>query len=253
MPCATGNVATSRSVDGGCLPPERALRALPRGYFQTENEKEPRPFIFCFQISSGGAGGEAPPRATPAPRAKAYRLATSKGSAITEQAIEHTFAAKPGAGLDQHRQDTFDVDRLREGFTNPVEQVTERCFAVGITNRAVKTRTRREVGQLAVVRKTPVAPPQLANKRVGIGQAHLAHVGLTDMANHHFAFDRVPLHQQGDLGVATGARVLEQAQATAFIEGNAPAIAVRACTPATLHQAGKAEHNIGRDVGAHAQ
>ena len=181
------------------------------------------------------------------------RAIAEKPVAITEQAIEHAFAAKLGAGLNQHRQDAFDVNRLREGFTDPVEQVTERCFAVGITNRAVKTRTRRKVGQLAIVRKTPVASPQLANKRVGIGQAHLAHVGLADMANHHFAFDRVTLYQQGDFGVATGGRVLEQAQAPAFIEGNAPAITMRASTPAALHQAGKAEHNISRDVGAHAQ
>jgi hypothetical protein len=88
---------------------------------------------------------------------------------------------------------------------------------------------------------------------VGVGQAHLADIGLADMADHHFTLDGVTLHQQGDFRLAAGGRVLEQAQATTFVEGDAPTVAVGAGTPTALHQPGKAEHDIGGDVGTHAQ
>lgn len=88
---------------------------------------------------------------------------------------------------------------------------------------------------------------------MGIGQADLADVGLTNMANHDFALDGITLHQLCDFRFAAGCRVLKQTQATALVEGNAPAIAMRTGAAATLHQPGKAEDNVGRDVGAHAQ
>ncbi|MNM78681.1 hypothetical protein D3C81_905910 [compost metagenome] len=101
--------------------------------------------------------------------------------------------------------------------------------------------------------ETPVAPPQLTDERMRVGQGDLADVGLADVPDHHFALDRIALHQVRDLRLAARRRVLEQPQSTAFIEGNAPAIAVRAGASAALHQPGEAEHDIGRDIGAHAQ
>ncbi|MCY1177874.1 hypothetical protein D9M73_181990 [compost metagenome] len=88
---------------------------------------------------------------------------------------------------------------------------------------------------------------------MGVGQAHLADVGLADVADDHFALDRVALHQVGHFRLAAGGRVLEQAQAAAFVEADTPAIAVRARAPTALHQPGEAEHDIGRDIGTHAQ
>lgn len=73
------------------------------------------------------------------------------------------------------------------------------------------------------------------------------------MANHHFTFDGITLHQPRDFRFAARGRVLEQAQATTFIERDAPTVAVGAGTPTALHQPGKAEHDIGGDVGTHAQ
>ena len=54
-------------------------------------------------------------------------------------------------------------------------------------------------------------------------------------------------------GHAAGDRVLEQAQAATFIEGDAPAVLVRPGLAASLHEAGEAEHDIGGHVGAHAK
>ncbi|MNL40332.1 hypothetical protein D3C87_1626750 [compost metagenome] len=101
--------------------------------------------------------------------------------------------------------------------------------------------------------ETPVAAPQFTDERVGVGQADLADVGLADMPDHHFALDRVALHQIGHFRLTTRRRVLEQAQTATFVEGDTPAVTVRTGTPATLHQPGKAEHDVGRDIGAHAQ
>ena len=101
--------------------------------------------------------------------------------------------------------------------------------------------------------ETPVTAPQLAYERVGIGEADLADVGLADMPDHDLALDRVALNQVRDFRLAARRRVLEQTQAPAFIEGDAPAVAMRTGTAATLHQPGEAEHDIGRHIGAHAQ
>lgn len=88
---------------------------------------------------------------------------------------------------------------------------------------------------------------------MGVGQADLADVGLADVPDHHFALDRIALHQVRDFRFGARRRVLEQAQASAFIEGDAPPVAVRTGAAAALHQPGEAEHDIGRDIGAHAQ
>ena len=47
--------------------------------------------------------------------------------------------------------------------------------------------------------------------------------------------------------------VVKAAQTLAFVEGNAPAIPVRTDLAAASHQAGKAEADVGRDIGAHAE
>ncbi|MCY1413926.1 hypothetical protein D9M71_293640 [compost metagenome] len=147
----------------------------------------------------------------------------------------------------------LDVDRLGERRAYPVEQVAERRFTVGVAHRPVKANLGLKAGQLPVMGETPVAPPQFADKGVGIGQADLADIGLADVADNHFALDRITLHQVGDFRFAAGRRVLEHAQATPLVEADAPAIAVGAGAPAPLHQPGKAENDIGRHVGAHAQ
>ncbi|MCY1424405.1 hypothetical protein D9M71_401490 [compost metagenome] len=173
--------------------------------------------------------------------------------AVAQQAVEHPFLAVFEAGLDQHRQEDFRHHRFGEGTAHAVQQVAEGGFAVGVAYRAVEAFRRLEAGQLSVVGEAPVAPPELTHEGVGVGQADLADVGLANMADHRLALDRIALHQARHFGFDAGRGVLEQAQAAAFIEADAPAIAVRAGAAAALHQAGEAEDDIGGDVGAHAK
>ncbi len=126
--------------------------------------------------------------------------------AVTQQAIEHALVTVFGTGLDQRRQQLFDLDRLREGFADTIEQITEGRLAVSIAHRTVERDTRAEVSQLAVVRKAPVTAPEFTHERMGVGQADLAHIGLTNMANHHFTFDGITLHQLRDFRLAAGSR-----------------------------------------------
>ncbi|MCY1413935.1 hypothetical protein D9M71_293730 [compost metagenome] len=147
----------------------------------------------------------------------------------------------------------INLDRFGKRRAYPVEQIAECRFAVGIAHRSVKADFGLETGQLAVMGEAPVAPPQLADKGMGVGQADLADIGLADVADDHFALDRVALHQVGNFRFAAGCRVLKYTQPTSFVETDPPAIAMRAGAATTLHQPGKAENDIGRHVGAHAQ
>src|SRR5690606_18523040 len=143
--------------------------------------------------------------------------------------------------------------RLGKGAPHTVEQIAECGFAVGLAHGPIEAAGALQAGQLAVVRETPVAPPQFTAEGMGIDQTDLADVGLTDMADDHFAFDRVALHQLRHLGLAARPRVLEQAQIALLIETDAPAIAMRAGATTALHQPGETEDDIGGYIGAHAE
>nr|GFD26969.1 hypothetical protein [Tanacetum cinerariifolium] len=74
-------------------------------------------------------------------RPRIRRDATSSSGqpvAITEQAVEHAFAAVLAAGFDQGRQQLFDLDRLWKTFTHPVQQIAEGRFAVGVPHRPIE-------------------------------------------------------------------------------------------------------------------
>lgn len=147
--------------------------------------------------------------------------------AIAQQAVEDSLTAVFDAGAKQNRQQVVRWAAVREIQADAVQQVAEGALAVGVANRAVDALRRLEVGELAVMREAPVLPPQLANERMGIDQRNLAHIGVADVADHHFALDEVALHHLRHFGLATRDRVLEQAQAATFIEGDAPAVLVR--------------------------
>ena len=70
-----------------------------------------------------------------------------------------------------------------------------------------------------------------------VGEADAPVGGLADMADDIEAFYRMAAHQIRDLRIDAGARIVEGAAAQAFIERDAPAVAVFARAPAPLHQA----------------
>src|SRR3546814_13066858 len=84
---------------------------------------------------------------------------------------EHALAAVFGAGLDQRRQQLLHLHRLWERLAHAVKQIAERRLAVGIAHRTIEACARLEIGELPIVRETPVAAPQLTHERVGVGQA----------------------------------------------------------------------------------
>jgi len=91
-----------------------------------------------------------------------------------------------------------------------VEQVAEEGFAVGIAHGAELSGLWGKVGQLAVVGEGPVLPPEFAGKRMGIGQADTADVGLANMADDVFRLYRIGLDQFGDGGVVAWVRVVKK-------------------------------------------
>ena len=127
-------------------------------------------------------------------------------------------------------------------------------LAVGVAYRAVPPRGQPLVtGQLAIVGKGPVTAPQFAGKGVGVFQGDTPPVRLPDMADHGTALDGQCLDQLGDGRLGTGFGILEGAKTPPLIEGDPPAILVGTGLAAPQHQPGKAEADVGRHIGAHAE
>ena len=124
---------------------------------------------------------------------------------------------------------------------------------------------RREVVEVAVVGKYPVAAPQLAHKGVAVFKRDPALRGLADVRDDVAAFDWVAADELGLWRLAGGLVVNEMAQAfvtcrpglahfvLAFEKGNAPAIGVQVGVSAALRKSGEAESHIGRGVAVHAK
>src|SRR5690349_4114218 len=88
---------------------------------------------------------------------------------------------------------------------------------------------------------------------MGVLQRHPAAVGPPDMADHDPALQGIVAQEPRDLRFRAWARVVEAAAPLAFVERDAPAVAMRTGLVAPAHQPGEAEADVGRDVGAHAQ
>src|SRR5690606_17835447 len=169
-----------------------------------------------------------------------------------QQDIAYPAGRELGTGLRQAGEDLLLIRLLYVATAQPVEQLADDGFAVGTTDGPERPRAGGEVTDLAIMGEGPVLPPQLAGKRMGIGQADPAHIGLANVTDDILRLDRVALDQLGDSGAVTGRRVMEAAHTLALIESHTPPITVGAGATATLHQPGKAETDIRRYVGTHA-
>src|SRR5690606_32090377 len=170
---------------------------------------------------------------------------------IAQQQVTYPSRCIPGARIRQAIEE-FGLTRLfGELSAQTIEQIAEDGFAVGVAHGLERTRASHETIDLAVVGTGPVLSPQLTGKRMGVGQADTPHIGLADMADHIFRFDRIALDQLGDGRTVAWRRVMEATNALALIEGHAPAITMGPRLAATLHQSGKAEADIRRHVGTH--
>jgi len=110
----------------------------------------------------------------------------------------------------------------------------------------------REVLQIAVVRKHPVAAPQLAHKGVAVLQADHALGGLADVGDDVLALDGVATDQLGHRRVDGAFMVHKQPQALVLEECNAPAIGVIAGVARALCKAAEAKTHIGGRVAVHS-
>src|SRR6266566_7142571 len=143
--------------------------------------------------------------------------------------------------------------RFLPALPQPVHHPTKSMLAVGRADRAViGERQFLDAFELAIMSEIPIAAPQLACEGMGILERHPAAPGATDMADHDPAFDRVTANETRNLGPRARLRVVKGAAALAIVEGDAPAVAVRAALATTTHQPGKAEADIGGDVGIHS-
>ena len=113
--------------------------------------------------------------------------------AVGEQQIEDAKPAQTLAlGVQMPPQVFAPRRRIREGAPDLAEQEAGGVLAVRTAHRAIVRQGQcLPVRQLTVVGIAPLTAPQLARERVGIGQCHLADIGLTDMADDHLRLDRI--------------------------------------------------------------
>src|SRR3569623_1865472 len=127
-------------------------------------------------------------------------------------------------------------------------------LAGGSADRTIGTvEQRHEVFQVAVMRKHPVAAPQLAHEGVTIFQRDAALGYLADMRDHIFRFDRPALDQLGNRRSYRRLVIDEMPHAGAFEKSDAPAVVMRIGAPAACGKAGETEHDVGRHVAIHSE
>ena len=123
---------------------------------------------------------------------------TTNEMAVAEQAVEGAVRRRHRQQLGQGAAEFGDAGHGGMGFGQLLHQPAERPLAVGVADRPETTvQARREVFQITVVRKHPVAAPQLTHERVGVLQRHAALRGFADVGDDVAALDREVLHQLG--------------------------------------------------------
>src|SRR5690606_24428326 len=138
--------------------------------------------------------------------------------AIAQQAVKYAKALIVLAGSYQIGQKLLPVNWFGVALANAVEHVAKSCLAISVANRGVVAELWLEICKLAVVGKAPVAPPEVAHKRVSVGQLDRADIGLANMPDNYLAFDGITLHQTGNFRIDAGFGIVKQAQPLALIK-----------------------------------
>ena len=111
----------------------------------------------------------------------------------------------------------------------------------------------RVVDQIAVVCKHPIAPPQLAHKRVTVFKINFTLRGFADMGNHVATFDGVVANQLRHRRCAGTLVIDKMAHRFALKKCNAPTVTVVVGDAAPLRKPAEAEGHIGGRIAVHAQ
>ena len=148
------------------------------------------------------------------------------GAAMGEQHVaiaEHEVRTRHGRGcwrpVRARRRSARPAAAVRQTLAQGFQQVAERGFRVGVAHWPEILAARRgKVLRLPLMGKNPVAPPQLAVKRVECFPAPPALGGLADVGDDVFGFDRVTADQIRHWRVRAGLVVQKQPAAYAFKE-----------------------------------
>jgi len=123
----------------------------------------------------------------------------------------------------------------------------------GADGLVVADRPPLDAAELAIVSEAPGSSPELAHEGMGVGDRDATAVGAADMRDSNEARDRVLDQEPGERGLCAGRRIVEGAAAIPVMEDDAETVAVAPCHPRAPHQSRKAEAQIRRNIGAHAQ
>jgi len=135
-----------------------------------------------------------------------------------------------------------------------LQDSTKRRFAIG-RSHGLKTFPGfgAEVGQVAIVRKYPLAAPEFTLERMAILERHDALRCPANVGNHVAAFDRIVSDEIGNGRMAGRRRIQEHAEPFALKEPNPPAVAVLIGSPSAGAKSLEGKADIGGDVGVHAE
>jgi len=173
---------------------------------------------------------------------------------VGQQEIEGAVRRNARRQFAQRMGQFLDAGQGRVRFPELLHDPAKGALAVGIADRAV---VGVQLGcvllEVAIVRKHPVAPPELAHERVAVLQAGHALGGLADMGNDIAALDRVFANQLRH-GRGDGALVIHKVAQPLFLEErNAPAIGVIAGIARALRKATEAEAHVSRGIAIHSE
>ena len=135
-----------------------------------------------------------------------------------------------------------------------LEQPAEGVLAVGVAERRLmRERPRTHVRQRSVVREHQVAPVEHAHERMRVLYPRRAQGLLADVRDGQPRLDRVVVEEARERAGVGGVLLTKRARELPFVEGDAPAVGVRARPPAALEEAGERERDVDRLARRDAQ
>ena len=144
--------------------------------------------------------------------------------------------------------------KIRKLLVQTPHQPAKSMFAVCRANRPIETeRFLLHAFELAIMREGHRATPNLARKGMRIFKRDATAIGAAHMGNDNLALQRIVAQQARNFGMGRGLRIVEHARAAPFIEGNAPAIAMRPRRAAPTGERCKGKANVCGDIRIHAE
>jgi len=169
------------------------------------------------------------------------RAVRKQAIAVRQQEVERAqradFQGQLMQGLEQLR-----LTGRTTGKTLPqiLQQPAEGTLAVGIANRReTPVEFGSEVGQVAVVRKNPVATPEFTHEGMRVFERDDALRRLADVRDDVFRMNRIAAHNAGQRRGTRRQRLEEDPRAATFKESDPPAVRMHVGGTPTRLESGK--------------